>query len=280
MKTATFRAVALAALVSAALGATQAQAQIKLETPSVPRTPDVIFVPTPQPVVDAMLRLASVQPGEMVYDLGCGDGRAVITAARDFQAKGIGVDIDPQRISESRQNAQTAGVTDRVEFKQEDLFQMNFSDADVLFLYLLPTLNVRLRPRILDETKPGTRVVSHAFSMEEWEPDERTTVAGKTVYFWVVPAKVAGEWRVTLPSGEEATLSLTQEFQKVTGSLKTKDRSSPLSDAKLKGSTLTFRFGNGADAGEGELKLDGSQLTGEVKRGGASPERWTARRSG
>ncbi|MGH7946581.1 MAG: SAM-dependent methyltransferase [Opitutaceae bacterium] len=236
------------------------------EAPKAARLPDVVFVPTPQPVVDAMLKLAKVQPDEMVYDLGCGDGRAVVTAARDFSARGIGVDIDPERIQESRANASNAGVTDRVEFKQEDLFQMKFTDADVVFLYLLPELNVRLRPRILDELRPGTRIVSHAFSMAEWEPDQHANVGGRDIMFWVVPAKVAGDWKVTLPGGEEGTLSLAQKFQKVDGVLKTKNKSLPLKDARLNGAKLTFDFGNGADAGTAAAEIAGQQLTGTVQR--------------
>jgi SAM-dependent methyltransferase len=248
--------------------------------PAEPRTPDVIFVPTPQPVVDAMLKLANVQPGEMVYDLGCGDGRAVITAARDFGARGIGVDIDPERIEESNANAKSAGVTERVEFKQADLFQMKFSDADVLFLYLLPKLNVQLRPRILDDLRPGSRVVSHAFSMAEWEADQRMEVDGKTIFFWIVPAKVAGNWTLSLPGGDRGVLSLKQEFQTVSGTLKAKEKTLPIADARLKGSTLTFTFGAGPDAGRVSAEITGNRLEGTVQRGSdAQPESWVGQLS-
>ena len=147
---------------------------------------------------------------------------------------------------------------------------MNFADADVVFLYLLPALNVRLRPRILDELRPGTRIVSHAFSMAEWEPDQTEEVNGRHILFWVVPAKVAGDWKVTLPNGEPATLSLTQKFQKVDGVLKTKGRSTPLKDARLKGPTLTFQFGNGADTSIATMQIDGRRLTGTVQRGSSN----------
>lgn len=237
------------------------------------RKPDVVFVPTPQPVVDAMLALAGVQPGEMVYDLGCGDGRAVITAARHFGARGIGVDIDPRRIEESRANAREAGVTDRVEFKQEDLFTMQFADADVLFLYLLPELNLRLRPRILDELRPGTRVVSHSFRMAEWEPDEYRWVGTSSIFLWIVPAKAAGEWKVELPGGEEGTLTLAQEFQNVSGTLDARGESLPLKDGRLNGRTLTFRFGQGAESGEATAEIDGGKLTGTIQLSpGGRPE--------
>jgi SAM-dependent methyltransferase len=269
MKTSKLLPALLAVAIAGAVAPGHALAQPAPATPAASRTPDVVFVPTPQPVVDAMLKMANVKPGEMVYDLGCGDGRAVITAAKSFGARGIGVDIDPKRIEESVENAKAAGVTDRVQFKQEDLFEMQFSDADVLFLYLLPRLNVRLRPRILDELKPGTRVVSHAFSMGDWDPDQRDEVEGKTIYFWKVPAKVAGDWKVTLPGGEEATLSLTQEYQKVSGTVKTKDKSLPVSEGTLDGKTLVFAFGSGADAGKGTFEIEGRRLSGTIQRGGS-----------
>jgi SAM-dependent methyltransferase len=256
---------------AAILGASSPMlAHAQVQSTVIARTPDVIYVPTPQPVVDAMLRLAKVQPDEMVYDLGCGDGRAVITAARDFKARGVGIDIDPDRIQESNANAANAGVTDRVQFKQEDLFKLNFADADVVFLYLLPALNLRLRPRILDELRPGTRIVSHAFSMAEWEPDQTAEVNGRYILFWVVPAKVAGDWKVTLWNGEPATLSLTQNFQKVDGALKTKGRSTPLKEVRLNGPTLSFQFGDGADTSIATAQIEGRRLTGTVQRGSSN----------
>jgi SAM-dependent methyltransferase len=259
----------LAVLIAGVVCNDPAVAQSQLVAP---RLPDVIYVPTPQPVVDAMLKMANVQAGEMVYDLGCGDGRAVITAARDFGARGIGVDIDPERIQESLANAVSAGVADRVEFKQEDLFQMRFSDADVLFLYLLPALNLRLRPRILDELRPGTRVVSHAFTMGDWEHDEKAVVNSKTIFFWRVPAKVAGTWKVSLPGGEEGTLSLTQEFQNVKGTLKTKDKTHPLVNARLAGTKLTFDFAQSKDSGQANAEITGDRFTGTLRRGSAGRE--------
>ena len=147
----------------------------------------MVYVPTPQPVVEEMLRIANVQSDDLVYDLGSGDGRIVITAAQQVGARGIGIDIDPQRIREANENAEQAGVTDRVEFRQEDLFETDFSDATVVTLYLLPELNLRLRPRLLEELQPGTRIVSHAFDMGDWEPDQVVRVDGQTIYYWVVP---------------------------------------------------------------------------------------------
>lgn len=152
---------------------------------------DVPYVPTPQDVVDEMLKLAHVTKNDVVYDLGCGDGRLVITAVKNFGAKrGVGVDIDPQRIKESNDNAKAANLTDRVSFVVQDLFQTDFKDATVVTLYLLPAINMKLRPKLLSDLKPGTRIVSHAFDMGDWKPDKVvTTAAGRQIFLWTIPAK-------------------------------------------------------------------------------------------
>ncbi|HEY9827809.1 MAG TPA: methyltransferase domain-containing protein [Stenomitos sp.] len=165
----------------------QAQAAPNPSTEVPTRTPDVVYVPTPTPVVNEMLRLANVTSNDVVYDLGSGDGRIVIAAAKDRGARGVGIDISPERIREANENAQKAGVSDRVQFRQQDLFQTNFSDATVVTLYLLQDLNVKLRPKLLSELKPGTRIVSHAFDMGEWKPQQVVEVDGRTIYYWVVP---------------------------------------------------------------------------------------------
>jgi len=151
--------------------------------------PDVIFVPTPQEVVEDMLRLANVQKGDVLYDLGSGDGRIAITAARKYGIKATGIDIDPERIREANENAKKAGVTNLVQFRQENLFTADFRDATVITLYLLPDLNVKLRPKLWNELKPGTRIVSHQFEMGGWKPEKRLESNGRTIYFWTVPAK-------------------------------------------------------------------------------------------
>jgi predicted O-methyltransferase YrrM len=152
--------------------------------------PDVVYVPTPQPAVDAMLEMAQVRDGDVLYDLGSGDGRIPITAARKYNIRAIGIDIDPERIAEANANARAAGVTDRVTFRQEDLFQSDFSDATVVTLYLLQRLNEKLKPRLLTELKPGTRIVSHAFTMgDDWPPEQTVTVDGSTLYLWTVPPR-------------------------------------------------------------------------------------------
>ncbi|MPY86532.1 MAG: methyltransferase domain-containing protein [Luteitalea sp.] len=154
------------------------------------REPDVIFVPTPPEVVEAMLKTAKVTSNDVVYDLGCGDGRIVVAAARDFGARGVGIDIDPERIKEANENVKSAGVEDRVTIRQDDLFTTDISEATVVTLYLLPTLNVKLMPKLQSELKPGTRIVSHSFDMqEEWEPEQELDVDGRKVYYWTVPEK-------------------------------------------------------------------------------------------
>jgi len=150
------------------------------------RTPDVIFVPTPQAVVDEMLKVANVKKGDVLYDLGSGDGRIVITAAKRFGVRGIGIDIDPQRIAEANENARKEGVAHLVTFKNTDLFTTDISEATVVTLYLLPRLNVKLRPKLFSDLKNGTRIVSHAFDMAEWEPEKTLKVDGRDVYYWTI----------------------------------------------------------------------------------------------
>lgn len=153
------------------------------------RDPDVIFVPTPNDVVAKMLEMAQVTASDTVYDLGCGDGRIVISAAQKYGARGVGVDIDPHRIAEARESAQRAGVAERVRFVLGDLFETDVSPATVVTLYLLTELNIKLRPKLLAELKPGTRVVSHAFAMGEWKPERTAEVSGSRVYLWRVPPR-------------------------------------------------------------------------------------------
>src|SRR5919198_1034906 len=154
-----------------------------------PNFPDVIYVPTPQEVVDEMLKLAKVGKGDVLYDLGSGDGRIPVTAAKRFGIRAYGIDIDPQRIQEAKENARKNGVTHLVQFRREDLFKTNFKEATVVTLYLLPDLNVKLRPRLLAELKPGTRIVSHQFDMGTWKPEKKLEANGRTIYFWTIPER-------------------------------------------------------------------------------------------
>jgi precorrin-6B methylase 2 len=153
------------------------------------RAPDVIYVPTPPDVVKAMLDTAGVTKKDVVYDLGCGDGRIVIAAAKEYGARGVGIDIDPTRIREAKANAAAAGVAERVRFMQADLFETNLRPATVVTLYLLESLNLKLQPKLVTELKPGTRIVSHAFSMGSWTPDRKLDVNGRRVYLWTIPPR-------------------------------------------------------------------------------------------
>ena len=156
---------------------------------SAARQPDVAYVPTNEKIVDAMLKLAKVAKGDTVYDLGCGDGRIVITAAKEFGAIGIGIEINPQLVKLAEENARQAGVADRVRFVEADLFKTNFSRATIVMLYLSPGVNLKLRPQLLKQLKPGTRIVSHDFHMGDWKPEQTVKLEAATLYFWTVPAK-------------------------------------------------------------------------------------------
>lgn len=187
-----YRAI-LCAIVAASCMAGIGFAQQPAPAPPALRAPDVRYDPTAMDVVQAMLRLAKVNAGDVVYDLGCGDGRIVITAARELNARGVCVDIDPQRIAESRENAREAGVTDRIRFRNEDLFTTDIGDATVVMLFLFPDLNLKVRPKLLRELKPGTRIVSHWHDMGDWTPQETVRVrsAGRErpIYLWTVPER-------------------------------------------------------------------------------------------
>jgi precorrin-6B methylase 2 len=164
-----------------------ATAQTKPSAPT--RTPDVVYVPTPPEVVDAMLEVAGVTKNDVVYDLGCGDGRIPVAAASKYGARAVGVDIDPQRVQEANENVKKAGVDRLVTIRNEDLFTIDLSEATVVTLYLLPSLNQRLIPKFMKELKPGTRVVSHAFDMGDWKPEKELDVMGRKVYLWTIPKR-------------------------------------------------------------------------------------------
>jgi len=178
-------------IAAIALACVLAVAPVALAQSAPTRSPDVVFVPTPQEVVDAMLTLAEVKKGDTVYDLGCGDGRIVITAAKKFGANAVGIDIDPERIQEANANARREGVAGKVSFRQEDLFQADITNASVVTLYLLSTLNQKLKPKLMADLKPGTRIVSHAFDMGDWKPEKESDVNGRRIYLWRVPARTA-----------------------------------------------------------------------------------------
>lgn len=199
---------------------------------------DVPYVPTPRRVVAAMLDLAELTPQDYLFDLGSGDGRIAIMAAQRG-ARALGVDIDPARISESDHAAQLAGVQARARFRRQDLFDTPLREATVVTMYLLPGINMRLRPRLLTELRPGTRLVTHAFTLGDWRPDAQRTVDAANIYLWIVPAVVGGQW--TLRDGDETmVLTLNQQFQDVSGTLRVGGREIALREATLRGTRLAF----------------------------------------
>jgi hypothetical protein len=230
---------------------------------------DVVWVPTPQTLVNKMLDLAGVTPQDFVMDLGSGDGRTVITAAKRG-ARAMGIEYNPNMVELSKQNAEKEGVSARAEFVKADLFETDLSKATVITMFLLPDINLRLRPKIL-ELKPGTRVVSNTFTMEDWDADEIATVGEDctswcTALFWIVPAKAGGVW--TLAGGE---LELTQRFQMVSGTLRLKGANTPITDGRLRGDQITFTAGDTKYTG----KVNGTSMEG-MATNGSSGTKWTA----
>jgi hypothetical protein len=260
------------------------------------KRPDVVWLPTPEKVVDSMLRLAEVGPEDVLYDLGSGDGRTAIAAVVRFGVcEARGVEIRPQLLRRSREDARRAGLEGRVNFVGEDLFRTELAGATVVTLYLLPRLNLKLRPRLLGELRPGTRVVSHNFGMGDWEPDRTLGArdlfgAGETprvehrLHLWVVPAKAGGTWRLTGPNGEEFGLEIVRRFQKVHGALLFDGGRVPLRKAKLRGDALSFAV-RGVPGlrpkARFEGRVDGDVMVGSFDAGSGVPEaqgEWTAER--
>lgn len=269
------RLTALIVLMSVPLGAA-AQTGAYVGEGGVPL--DAPYVATPPDVVRAMLDLAQVKADDVVYDLGSGDGRLVIAAARDFDAKkAVGIDLDPARVSEARANARAAGVADRALFHQGDLFGFDFSEATVVTLYLLPEMISRLRPR-LERLTPGTRIVTHAFAMGEWRPDAVRHLDGRTVYFWIVPAAIAGTWSWSM-NGDTAFLDLRQSFQQAEGVLRMGGATIKLDTVSLEGAHVLIA----AHLPDGraltlEGHVTGNQLTATLETAGRSSSITAVRR--
>lgn len=230
---------------------------------------DVPYVPTPPEVVNRMLEVAQVGPEDFVIDLGSGDGRIAIAAVKDHGAKGsMGVDLNPERIAEAKANAQEAGVSDKVEFREQNLFDTDFSQASVLTMYLLPDVNVSLRPKVL-QLAPGTRVVSHAFDMGEWESDHYERVDGRSVYLWIVPAQVEGRWKLEGPEGE-MELDLTQRFQHVTGTAHDAEGQTQPVTGRLNGAAIELAVGDGEAARNYQGNVQGSSMLVSAGDAGAA----------
>jgi hypothetical protein len=203
--------IALATIpLAACSGARQAGPPVEVAS----RTPDVVFVPTPHRVVDQMLAVARVDKGDVLYDLGSGDGRIVVAAAKRFGIRAVGIDIDPKRIEESWANADTAGVRALVDFRNADLFTTDLRPATVVTLYLLPALNVRLRPKLFEELAPGARIVSHSFDMGDWKADSTLAVDARVVYYWIIPADVSGRWKIIVDD-QPIFVDFEQKYQQI-----------------------------------------------------------------
>jgi hypothetical protein len=231
---------------------------------------DVIWVPTPQALVDKMLEMAKVTPKDYVIDLGSGDGRTVITAAKRG-SKALGIEYNPDMVELSKRNAAKEGVSDKASFVKADLFESDFSQAQVITMFLLPDINIRLRPKILD-LKPGTRIVSNSFTMGDWSSDETANVKEGcvsycTAHLWIVPAKVQGSWQTS-----QGELTLNQTYQMLTGTLKSGNTGAAIVNGKLTGDQISFSAG----AVEYSGRVSGNAIEGSVKGGGS----WKATRAG
>jgi precorrin-6B methylase 2 len=256
------RCMVLVIGVALIAGVAAAQAQKPFQPEVGQAGKDVVWVPTCQPLVDQMLDLAKVTPQDFVVDLGSGDGRTVITAAKRG-AKAVGVEFNPDMVKLSQDNAAKAGVTDKATIVKGDLFEYDFSKATVVTMFLLPSINMKLRPKILDMA-PGTRVVTNTFTMEDWEADQTVTLENdecsswRTALLWIVPAKVQGSWK--MGQGE---LALTQAFQKLSGTLTTNGTAAPITDGALRGNEISFTAG-------------GTKYTGTVNGATIQGTNWTA----
>ena len=253
------------------------------------------FVPTAPSVVERMLEIAKVGPGDYVIDLGSGDGRIIITAATKFGARGFGVDIDPKLVAQAKANARAAGVSDRAEFFERDLFATDLSPASVVTIYLLKRATMKLRS-MLYELKPGTRIVSHAASMGEWKPDHfemlevkdkvRADAPSKTyIHYWVVPAKVAGQWRWSLPVGTRThhyELDASQDFQMLSGTLRVGGKEIKITNSRLEGERMTLAFTAEVDGQPLQHRLvgrvSGNSLLGTASVGERASAEWKASR--
>ncbi|MBI6630049.1 class I SAM-dependent methyltransferase [Pontibaca salina] len=216
---------------------------------------DVPFVPTDENVVEAMLNLGAVGPNDVLYDLGSGDGRILISAARNRDTTGIGVDLDPERIADAMEEAGWAGVQFLVDFIEDDIFTVDISAATVVTLYLLEMVNLELRPRLLSELRPGTRIISHAFGMGDWKPDDWREMSGVNIYKWIVPAQIAGIWEWERLDGRLYRIDLQQDFQEITGTAWLDGEKAILESADLQGARLEVTLRENSTAAQDSFTL-------------------------
>jgi predicted RNA methylase len=258
MKLARFRKPALIAVTLAFAGAAFAQGY----TTSDGKKLDIFFVPTQHHVVERMLQLAEVGPNDVHYDLGSGDGRFVIAAVRDFKAKkGVGIDLDPQRIKEANENKAKARLGDNVIFREQNIFETDLREATTVSMYLLTSINLRMRPKIMAELKPGTRIVTHAFNMGEWEHEVNESVDGYQVYLYIVPQIFTGKWE--LAQGErKIMLDLKNEFTELTGTATVNGKSAEIKDGRVTGTSIRFTLDLDGKPVRFEGKADGANIAG------------------
>lgn len=257
----------------------QAPAQKEEYVPHVGQAgKDVIWVPTPDELVERMLRMAQATPQDFVIDLGSGDGRIAIAAAKKIGARALGIEYNPEMVDLSNRSARKQGVSEKVKFIKADIFESDFSEATVVTMYLLPGLNLKLRPKLLG-LKPGTRLVSHQFNMDDWEPDERTSLDGRLAFLWIVPAKVQGSWQLEA-GGQTRNLSLTQQYQKLSGHMKIGGLEAGLRDAVLHGDQIGFAWVDNRGAEHVfSGRVNGDHMAGTVRSGNGRDEgRWSATR--
>jgi Methyltransferase domain len=275
------RRAAAIALIVAAAGTVAAQKE--------PERTGGPYVPTPQIVVEHMLRMANVGPKDFVVDLGSGDGVIVLTAAREHKARGYGVDIDAALVKQSNAEAKRLGVDDRAAFYVQDVFKADLSKATVITLYLLPSMMVNLRPKIFLESRPGTRVVSHDYNFDDWQPDdyivldvpEKEKVNGvprATINLWIVPAKVSGKWRLQIEGGDQHDLTLRQNYQMLDGTANAQGKPVKLTYAALRGEEISFTLADGSGRRQFRGSVAGDGMQGTVDLGGGRKARWTAKR--
>ena len=258
---------------------------------------DTPYVQTPQNVVDRMLQIAKVGPGDYVIDLGSGDGRLIITAAKKFGARGFGVDLDRRLVELANKRAKEEGVSERASFYERDLYETDMTEATVLTIYLLPEVNLMVRPQLLATLKPGTRVVAHDYDMGEWKPDQQLVMDApdkpvgrdkkSKVFFWVIPANAAGKWRwEATVAGKQATfdLDIVQKFQEISGTVSFNGTSAPIENARLTGEEISFTVADARDKSRYEFsgRLTGGRIVGDMRVVAANAQRqleWTAQRT-
>ena len=270
---------ALAVLASLVLLFSSSASAQKFEPQVGQAGKDVIWVPSPDDVVERMLTMAQVTPGDFVVDLGAGDGKIAIAAAKKFGARAEGIEYNPDMVKHANENARAAGVAGsgqgKALIRHGDIFASDFSKATVVTMYLLPGLNMKLRPQLLS-MRPGTRVTSHSFSMEDWEADEISTLDGRRAYFWVVPANVQGSWNLE-SGGQRQEISLEQVFQKITGTITLGLTQAGLRDARLRGASISFAYvDSGGVRRDFTGTVSGGRMEGSFRDEKNGQGRWTA----